>query len=75
MLTKQAPLSADTATNTGQWRSNFQVVIAGSNGYVKPVTSTAIGYDSPTQLGAAAINALLDCNSAYTYMGYMASPQ
>ena len=26
------PITADTATNRGQWRDNFEVVIAGSNG-------------------------------------------
>lgn len=28
------PITASTATNTGYRRDNFQVVIAGSNGYV-----------------------------------------
>jgi len=26
------PISPETAVNTGQWRNQFQVVIAGSNG-------------------------------------------
>jgi hypothetical protein len=61
-------LSAAGASNTGQWRADFQVVIAGSNAYmsntIKPISGFA-GF----ALGNAAINAPLDCNGADTYMG------
>lgn len=30
-----SPITAEVATNMGQWRTDFQVVITGSNGYVK----------------------------------------
>ncbi|GME34911.1 uncharacterized protein ALTATR162_LOCUS512 [Neofusicoccum parvum] len=54
----------------------FQVVIAGSNGYVKSYSGTAAanipsvdGYDGGF-LNNKAINAVTDCNGVYTYMGY-----
>jgi len=65
-----APIDSSTATNTGQYRGNFQVLIAGSNGYVnmKP-PATPAGYTTPYNLNNASINAPLDCNGASTYMG------
>jgi hypothetical protein len=57
--------------NAGQWRSNFSVVIAGSNGYVSTEIETCSGYSPPGYLGNAAINAPLACGNTYdTYMGY-----
>jgi hypothetical protein len=51
------PVYAETAKNVGQWRSQFQVVIAGSNGYNKiPDYGTPAGWAGPTVLPAA-INA------------------
>ena len=64
------PVSASNAVNYGQWRAQFQVAIAGSNGYVNNSITTPSGYNGPTYLGNAAINALSDCNGANTYMGY-----
>lgn len=61
-------LSAAGAQNTGQWRDDFQVVIAGSNAYMSNAVKTIDGFTG-TALGNAAINAPLDCNGAYTYMG------
>jgi hypothetical protein len=55
------PVSTENARNDGQWRDQFHVVIAGSNGYV--LTS------SMSPLSAKAINAPLDCNGEDTYMG------
>jgi hypothetical protein len=55
------PVSAENARNDGQWRDQFHVVIAGSNGYV--LTS------SMNPLSTKAINAPLDCNGVDTYMG------
>lgn len=60
------PVSGDYATNTGQWRSSFQVVIAGSNGYVKtlPPSATA-NFTNNATYGNAAMQAPLD--SKYQY--------
>ncbi|KAF2111601.1 hypothetical protein BDV96DRAFT_499317 [Lophiotrema nucula] len=63
-------ISAQNAVNTGQWRRDFHVVIAGSNGYVKNIFAPIEDFENPTYLGNSAINALLDCNNVYTYMGY-----
>jgi hypothetical protein len=53
------PVYAKTATNTGQWRSQFQVVITGSNGYNKnPAFNTPLGWTGPAVLPGA-INAPL----------------
>lgn len=62
------PVTSDTATNEGQWREDFHVVIAGSNGYVKYGMPDVTGYSSVT-LKDAAINAPLDCAGYDTYMG------
>lgn len=63
------PVAAKAATNTGQWRQDFQVVIAGSNGYTK--TNKALpsvqDFKAPTSLPAT-INAPLD-NGYDTYAG------
>lgn len=51
------PISANSATNTGQYRNQFQVVIAGSNGYVKNwVPPSYTNFTGPTALPCA-INA------------------
>ncbi|OCL15259.1 hypothetical protein AOQ84DRAFT_358179 [Glonium stellatum] len=63
------PVSADNAKNKGQWRNQFQVVIAGSNGYVSNSIAPQDGYTGPTYLGTAAINAPLDCAGGDTFMG------
>jgi hypothetical protein len=47
-------------------RYDFQVVIAGSNGYVNNSIATPTGYQGPVSLGNAAINAPKDCNKADT---------
>ncbi|KAK0786779.1 hypothetical protein LTR02_009572 [Friedmanniomyces endolithicus] len=63
------PVTASSATNDGQWRYDFHVVIAGSNGYVNNSIATPSGYSGPIPLGNAAINAPLDCAGHDTYMG------
>ena len=63
------PVSKDNAKNGGQWRNQFQVVIAGSNGYVNKSIAPQDGYTGPTYLGNAAINAPLDCAGGDTFMG------
>ncbi|KAI9891390.1 MAG: hypothetical protein M1814_002709 [Vezdaea aestivalis] len=62
------PIAAATALNKGQYRRQFQVVIAGSNGYNKPpVVQTIPGFGPGTALPAA-INAP-SLNGKDTYMG------
>ncbi|KAF1821989.1 uncharacterized protein K489DRAFT_370880 [Dissoconium aciculare CBS 342.82] len=64
-----APIAPDSAANKGQFRAGFEVVIAGSNGYVNQAVSTPPGYTQPTYLGNGAIDAppdVLGCNS---YLG------
>ena len=56
------------AFNEGQYRDQFHVVIAGSNGYMKTAIPQVTGYEGEA-LGNAAINAPLDCNGHDTYMG------
>ncbi|GAB7358980.1 hypothetical protein MBLNU230_g5054t1 [Neophaeotheca triangularis] len=56
------PISAAAATNAGQFRTEFEVAIAGSNGYtVTEFDSPAVedDFEEPTQL-ACALNAPLD---------------
>ena len=61
-------VEAANALNEGQYRDQFHVVIAGSNGYMKTAIPEVDGYDGEA-LGNAAINAPLDCNGQDTYMG------
>lgn len=63
------PVTQDNAKNAGQWRTNFQVVIAGSNGYIAKSIAPINGYTGPTYLGNAAINAPLDCAGGDTFLG------
>lgn len=56
------PVTTDNAKNVGQWRKDFHVVIAGSNGYVSNKIVTPPGCSTPIYLGNAAINAPFDCN-------------
>ncbi|KAL8720270.1 MAG: hypothetical protein Q9225_002838 [Loekoesia sp. 1 TL-2023] len=68
-----APVVAEEATNRGQWRDSFHVVITGSNGYNKASPPDPIdGFTGPTALGGA-INAPLD-NGKNTYLGYKYYP-
>ncbi|KAI9861299.1 MAG: hypothetical protein M1824_002506 [Vezdaea acicularis] len=61
------PISAASAGNQGQYRSQFQVVITASNGYTKdPNPPACANYNGPTPLGGA-INAPL-LNGVNTYM-------
>lgn len=63
------PVTAANAKNAGQYRTQFQVVIAGSNGYVSKSIGPQDGYNGPNVLGNAAINAPLDCGGFNTFMG------
>lgn len=62
-------ITASSPTNVGQYRKQFHVVIAGSNGYISSAITVPSGYSGVQSLGNAAINALNDCNGQYTYMG------
>ncbi|KAK8135097.1 carbohydrate-binding -like protein [Apiospora sp. TS-2023a] len=65
------PVSLDNAGDKGRMISNFQVVMAGSNGYVKKKFGNLSGYASPLNGVAvnAAINAPNDCTGSNTFMG------
>lgn len=47
----------------------YQVVIAGSNGYVNKSSDVVPGYSPGNYLDGKAINAPNDCNEASTYIG------
>ncbi|KAL8903155.1 MAG: hypothetical protein Q9171_007497 [Xanthocarpia ochracea] len=52
-----SPVTPESAKNKGQWRREFQVVIAGSNGYTKNNAPDAqTGFTGPSPMGGA-INA------------------
>ncbi|KAI1858428.1 uncharacterized protein JN550_012638 [Neoarthrinium moseri] len=59
------PVYDTNADNNGQWRRDFHVVIAGSNGYNTESFDAPDGYTSTT-LGQVAINEPSGCS---TYMG------
>ena len=63
------PVDSSTANNAGQYRSQFQVVIAGSNGYQNNSITTPPGYSQPRFLGNSAINAPLDSYGFNSYLG------
>lgn len=62
-----SPVNTGNAVNRGEWRQNFQVVIAGSNGY-ESAYATPPGYSAPVALSAA-INAPYDMYGFNSYMG------
>nr|POF15324.1 hypothetical protein CFP56_42213 [Quercus suber] len=65
-------LDKSTATNYGQYRSKFQVGVAGSNAYTSFKLGGPIdGWSAPLSLNTSAMNApLRDCADTWTYMGY-----
>ncbi|KAF2721948.1 hypothetical protein K431DRAFT_223218 [Polychaeton citri CBS 116435] len=66
-------IDSKTATNKGQYRNKFQVVIRGSNGYNKLAPPPSYpDYTGPTRLGGA-INAPL-ANGKDTYIGMRLFP-
>lgn len=60
------PVSTENALNSGQYRDNFQVVIAGSNGYTNNSIAPIPGYGDAQFLGNAAINAPYDTQGLVT---------
>ncbi|OHE99004.1 hypothetical protein CORC01_05694 [Colletotrichum orchidophilum] len=63
------PVYENTANNLGQWRNQFEVVIAGSNGYVAQRADPQPGFNSAVYLGDNSINAPLDCAGYDTFLG------
>lgn len=63
------PVDLDNAVNYGQYREQFHVVIAGSNGYTNNSIATPPGYDVPVYLGTSAIMAPPDPYGFDSYMG------
>ncbi|KAH0380250.1 glycoside hydrolase, partial [Aureobasidium melanogenum] len=63
------PVSSSNANNYGQWRNQFQVAIAGSNGYMNNTLEVPAGFGNVQYLNNAAINAPLDHEGYDTYMG------
>ncbi|ORY68295.1 uncharacterized protein BCR38DRAFT_506816, partial [Pseudomassariella vexata] len=61
-------VEAANAKNMGQWRADFHVVIAGSNGYMKEGVPNVPGFTGQF-LGQKTINAPSDCNGKDTFMG------
>ena len=62
-------MGASSATNTGQWQDQFQVVIAGSNVYTATTPAAVDGFTGPVSFGDNAINA------PSGYMGVQTFPQ
>jgi hypothetical protein len=63
------PVTSDNALNAGQYRNQFQVVVAGSNGYVNNSIATPAGYSGAVDLGTSAINAPFNQYGFNSYMG------
>jgi hypothetical protein len=64
-----SPVLNANVSNAGQYRDDFHVVIAGSNGYLREPEVDVPGY-SKQWFGNAAIGATVDCEGHFTYMGY-----
>jgi len=56
------PVTAANANNAGRYAEDFQVVIAGSNGYVNNSIAAPSGFSQPSYLGNSGINAVNQCN-------------
>ncbi|KAI5200082.1 hypothetical protein E4T39_05919 [Aureobasidium subglaciale] len=63
------PVTEANTVNKGQPRGNFEVKIAGSNGYVSNQVSTPAGFQSGVYYGKVAINAPYDVQGYNTFMG------
>lgn len=59
------PVNAGNANNYGQIRNQFQIAIAGSNGYVNNAIVVPSGYGTALQLGTSAIDAPYDYLSCF----------
>ncbi|KAK4506511.1 hypothetical protein PRZ48_000243 [Zasmidium cellare] len=56
------PVSTANAVNDGQWRNNYHVVNAGSNGYTNQTVDDVTGYTLPGYLGSRILNPPNDCH-------------
>ncbi|KAI5203700.1 hypothetical protein E4T39_04003 [Aureobasidium subglaciale] len=63
------PINKGNAVNTGETRSSFKVLIAGSNGYTNNTVVAPPGFDTPEYFGDAAINAPYDGQGYNTLAG------
>ncbi|KAI5203383.1 hypothetical protein E4T39_04233 [Aureobasidium subglaciale] len=63
------PVGLDNAVNTGQMRNNFEVAIAGSNGYQNNSLTIPAGFTLKDVPVTKAINAPYDSQGYNTYMG------
>ncbi|TGO88647.1 hypothetical protein BPOR_0149g00010 [Botrytis porri] len=64
-------IKKETATNTGQYRKDFSVVISGSDGYNKNYSPEPCdNYNGPASLGGAIQPPLDPITKTDTYMGY-----
>jgi hypothetical protein len=72
----QSPIATLTVVNNGQIRYDFEVAIAGSNGYVSTSIQTPPGYSDGIYLGNSAIYATNDCNgdSTLLYSKFFSTP-
>lgn len=65
-------LDASTASNAGEYRADFHVVIAGSNAYTSyKLGGPVAGWLGPQNLNNSIMSApLWDCTNKWTYLGY-----
>lgn len=63
------PVDTANAVNAGQYQNEFEVVIAGSNGYQNNSIADVPGYGTAVPLGSAAINAPYDEYGCDSYLG------
>lgn len=68
-ISKRALNCIPTYSTASDTLRRYQVVIAGSNGYVNKSSDVVPGYDTGNYLDGKAINAPNDCNGASTYIG------
>ncbi|KAA6416331.1 MAG: hypothetical protein FRX48_01051 [Lasallia pustulata] len=65
-----AGVTVQSASNTGQWRTQFQVAIRGSNGYVKNAPPPAqTNFTGPVEFGGA-----INAPSSYMGVKYFSGP-
>ncbi|KAG9661666.1 hypothetical protein KCV03_g9039, partial [Aureobasidium melanogenum] len=62
------PVTSANANNNGQYRNQFQVVIAGSNGYVNKSIEVPPGFSFTADLGSSTINAPYDVQGYNTFI-------
>ncbi|KAI4738587.1 hypothetical protein E4T50_10971 [Aureobasidium sp. EXF-12298] len=62
------PVSKSNANNYGQYRNQFQVLIAGSNGYQNNTLAAPAGYSDAIYYGTRAIDAPLDAQGYSTFI-------